>query len=88
MAESGFDTAEFHCHRCGTVVTATSTDPEAFGRQVAEHRARCPQGVPATVEECPRNPGGGHMHKPAALKAGHWCAYCGAPKPAAAVQGA
>jgi len=50
MAESGFDAAEFHCYRCGTVVTATSTDPIAFGRQVAEHRALCPQGIPAAVQ--------------------------------------
>lgn len=47
MANPGFDAAEFHCYRCGAVVAATSTSPEEFGRQVAEHRALCPQGVPA-----------------------------------------
>jgi len=41
----GFDAAEFHCYRCGAVVQATSTDPEAFGRLVAKHRSLCPQGV-------------------------------------------
>ncbi|MFE2346449.1 hypothetical protein [Kitasatospora cineracea] len=46
---SGFDAAEFHCYRCGATVTATSTDPEAFGQLVAEHRALCPQGPPATA---------------------------------------
>lgn len=33
--------------------------------------------------QCPRNPGGGHMFKPAALKPGRFCAYCGTPEAAA-----
>ncbi|MFE2911284.1 hypothetical protein [Kitasatospora indigofera] len=49
--QSGFDAAEHHCHRCGTVTVATSSDPEAFGRQVAEHRATCPQVRPADALE-------------------------------------
>jgi hypothetical protein len=45
--QSGFDAAEHHCYRCGTVTVATSNDPVAFGQQVAEHRATCPQVRPA-----------------------------------------
>lgn len=49
-AAPGFDSAEFHCYRCGAVVKATSTDPEAFGRLAAEHRAVCPQTRTATAQ--------------------------------------
>jgi hypothetical protein len=46
MADTqGWDTAEFHCFRCGAVVTGTTEDE--FGRAVAEHRATCPQVRPA-----------------------------------------
>ncbi|MFC8447591.1 hypothetical protein [Kitasatospora sp. NPDC057223] len=49
----GWDTAEFRCFRCGAVVTvATSNDPIAFGRAVAEHRATCPQGPVAECAGC------------------------------------
>ncbi|MFE1321635.1 hypothetical protein [Kitasatospora phosalacinea] len=49
--QPGFDSAEFHCYRCGGIVTATSADPVEFGQQVAEHRALCPQGIPATEQQ-------------------------------------
>lgn len=48
--QPGFDAAEFHCYRCGDIITATSTDPEAFGRLVAEHRVTCHQGQPNAVQ--------------------------------------
>ncbi len=51
MADTGWDTAEFHCFRCGAVVTGT-TELE-FGHAVAEHRATCPQGpaAPTAAQE-------------------------------------
>lgn len=30
-------------------------------------------------QQCPRNPGGGHMMKPVALDPGRYCCYCARP---------
>ncbi|MEY9842490.1 hypothetical protein [Streptacidiphilus sp. EB103A] len=41
-----------------------------------------PLTSPYAEQECPRNPGGGHMAKPVALDPGRFCVYCGAADPA------